>query len=217
MRHWHMSHPVALSCSKPGFNVPPENEATATEAEAMQHSTEHWEQSDQQKQRRIQMKKLAVLCMLALAVAIPVLAVAQDNQSKTVSRDMSGVMDGRFGFEGPWEGPWNVTGDLAGTVSHLGLSAMYTNHMTYASGTIADGTFTIVAANGDEILGTYTASAGYISDDQALGHATLSVTGGTGRFARATGTIHADFLETLDDPTWASAKVTWFLDGKIDY
>jgi hypothetical protein len=163
------------------------------------------------------MKNAVLFSMLVLTLAIPVLADAQNDQSKTVPRDMNGVMDGRFGFEGPWEGPWNVTGDLAGTLSHLGLSKMYTNHLTHANGTIEGGTFTIVAANGDEMQGIYTATAAYISDVQVLGHATLIVTGGTGRFLHATGTIDAVFLETLDDPTWASAKVTWSLDGTIRY
>ena len=94
---------------------------------------------------------------------------------------------------------------------------MYTSHTTYANGTITNGTFTIAAANGDLIQGTYAASASWISADQVVGTATLSITGGTGRFADATGTIQADFLETLDDPTYASAKVTWYLAGTISY
>ena len=164
------------------------------------------------------MKKIALICMLALAVAIPALAVtATNNQGKTVPRNLRGVMDGRFIFGGPWEGPWTVAGDLSGTLSHLGLSRMETSHTTYPDGSLTDGTFTISAANGDLIQGTYTASASMVSDFVVLGSATLQVTGGTGRFACAEGTIHADFLETLDDMTFASAKVTWYLAGMISY
>ncbi len=164
------------------------------------------------------MKKTALICVLALAVAIPVLAVSKsNNQAKIVPRVVSAVMDGRFAFGGPENGPWNVNGDLSGTMRHLGLSAMYTSHTTYPDGSITDGTFMIEAANGDLILGTYTASAEMISEFQVLGNAILLITGGTGRFALAGGTINASFLETLDDPSWASAKVTWYLSGAIYY
>jgi hypothetical protein len=164
------------------------------------------------------MKRIALLCVLVLVVTIPALAVfASNNQTKSVPRDLSGVLDGRFTFGGPWEGPWTVTGDLPGTLRHLGLSRMYTDHTTYPDGRLTGGIFTMEAANGDLIQGTYTASAAMISEYQVVGTATLLVTGGTGRFAGATGTIHADFLETLDDPTFASAKVTWYLAGTISY
>jgi hypothetical protein len=164
------------------------------------------------------MKKTALLCVLVLAMAIPALPAGEsNNQAKIVPRAVNGVMDGRFAFDGPWEGPWTVTGDLSGTLRHLGLSGMYTSHTTSPVGFITDGAFTIEAANGDIIQGTYTASAEMISEDQVLGTATLSIMGGTGRVACATGMINASFLETLDDPNYASAKVTWNLAGTIYY
>lgn len=164
------------------------------------------------------MKKIAFLSVLALVLTIPNIVISKsDNNAKIVPRQMSGTMDGRFAFGGPWEGPWEVTGDLSGTLHHLGLSGMQTSHTTSPEGGISGGTFTIESANGDLIQGEYTASAYYISEDQVEGAATLSITGGTGRFDRATGTVNASFLETLDDPTWASAGVTWYLDGTIFY
>ena len=164
------------------------------------------------------MKRIALSCSLLLALAIVALAAAPDSQgTKTVPRYTSGVMDGRFAFAGPYEGPWNVTGDVTGPLRHLGLAKMYTTHTTSAQGIISGGTFTIVAANGDEISGTYTASGSYISADQVLGTAALLIEEGTGRFEGATGTIDASFLETLDDPSWASAKVSWTLGGTVNY
>jgi hypothetical protein len=164
------------------------------------------------------MKRTALSCSLLLALAIAATAAAPDGQEKkTVPRDISGVMDGRFTFAGPSAGPWTTTGDTAGTLSHLGLSEMYTTHTASPDGTISGGTFEIVAANGDEIRGTYTASGTWISDTQVLGTATLLIGEGTGRFARATGTINAAFLETFDDPTFYSAKVTWTLEGTVRY
>ena len=165
------------------------------------------------------MKKIAFLSVLVLALTIPSIVVSKsNNNAKTVPRQISGTMDGRFAFGGPLEGPWEVTGDLSGTLHHLGLSGMQTSHITSPlTGGISGGTFTIESANGDLIQGEYTASASYISDDQVLGAATLFITGGTGRFDCATGTVKASFLETLDDPSWASAKVTWYLNGTINY
>jgi hypothetical protein len=164
------------------------------------------------------MKKIAFLSVLVLALTIPSIVVSKsNNHAKTVPREISGTMDGRFAFAGPDEGPWEVTGDLSGTLHHLGLSGMQTSHITSPAGSLTGGTFTIESANGDLIQGEYTASASYISNDEVLGAATLFITGGTGRFDCATGTVNASFLETLDDPSWASAKVTWYLDGTINY
>ena len=139
--------------------------------------------------------------------------------SKTVPRYVTGMLDGRFAFEGPWEGPWTTTGDAAGTLTHLGLARIYTTHTASPDGTISGGAFEIAAANGDKIQGTYEATATYdaLREDLVHGAATFVISGGTGRFAGATGTIIATFLETLDDPTWASAKVAWTLSGTVNY
>jgi hypothetical protein len=162
------------------------------------------------------MKKTMLSC--SLLVAFVAVAMAADSHgAKTVPRDVFGVLNGRFTFEGPWEGPWTVTGDLTGTLRHLGLTKMYTTHTTSADGEISGGQFKIVAANGDRIQGHYTASGRYISDTQVLGTATLTIETGSGRFDRARGTIAAAFLETLDDPTWASAGVSWTLEGTVHY
>jgi hypothetical protein len=163
------------------------------------------------------MKRTALSCSLFLALAIAAVAAAPNSQGKkTVPRDISGVMDGRFTFRGPVQGPWTTTGDTTGTLGDLGLVRMYTTHTADADGTLSDGEFRIVAANGDEIRGTYTASGFVISNyTQALAMATFSIEKGTGRFAHARGTINAAFLETFDDPSWASAKVTWALEGTV--
>lgn len=128
-------------------------------------------------------------------------------------------MNGRFTFE-QW-GPnwWDIYthGDVTGTLRHLGWARMYTRHTPNLDGTLSDGTFTIVAANGDQIRGTYTGYGSYVSESQVLATAVLSIDGGTGRFAHATGTINASFLETFDDPTYYSAKVAWTLDGAVTY
>ena len=104
-------------------------------------------------------------------------------------------------------------GDLSG----LGSATIYTTHQPHPDGTLAGGEFKIVADRGDVIYGTYEGSASYVSADQALGEATLVVSGGTGRYTNAGGTLTGEFLETFDDPTWASAAVSWTIQGKVSY
>jgi len=162
------------------------------------------------------MKKTVLSCSLLLAFAAAAMA-ADSHGAKTVPRDVFGVLNGRFTFAGPYEGPWTTTGDVTGTLRHLGLAKMYTRHMASPDGTLSGGVFTIVAANGDELRGSYTASGTWISDTQVLGAAAFSIEEGTGRFAHASGSITAAFLETFDDPTFASAKVSWTLEGTVSY
>jgi hypothetical protein len=163
------------------------------------------------------MRKTAFTCSLLLVLTVAAVAAAADPGTKTVPRVILGAMEGRFVFDGPWEGPWTTTGDVKGTLRHLGLAKMTTTHTASPDGTLSDGKFKIVAANGDEIRGSYTASGIWISETQVLGTAAFTVEGGTGRFAHATGDITAAFLETFDDPTWASAKVSWTLEGTVRY
>jgi hypothetical protein len=145
-------------------------------------------------------------------------------QSQQVLRHIEGTLSGRFDFTRLWGNEWwefYSDSDCGGTVSHLGLSRLYTTHIPdLATGALTEGTFKIVAANSDEIQGTYTGVAVYDAEHPDLlahGTATFVITGGTGRFAGATGSINATFLETFDDPSWASAGVVWTLDGSVSY
>jgi hypothetical protein len=140
-----------------------------------------------------------------------------------VARHLTGMLDGRFDFTNLWGTEWwqfYSDSDTSGTVSHLGLTRLHTRHIpNLNTGALDDGEFTILAANGDEIHGAYEGSAAYDPDraDLIHGTATFVVSGGTGRFAGATGSLTVTFLETLDDPTWASAKVSWTLEGMVTY
>ncbi len=141
----------------------------------------------------------------------------------TVPRDIRGTPDGRFDFTRMWGDEWwqfYSDSRATGTISHLGLAFVYTTHVpNFATGALERGTFRIVAASGDEIHGAYEGAATYdaLREDLVHGAATFAISGGTGRFNGATGTIDATFLETLDDPTWASAKVAWTLAGTVRY
>jgi hypothetical protein len=174
------------------------------------------------------MKRTLFVCslILAMAMAVAVTAAAPGDQNgKTVPRQISGVMDGRFTFDvwGPGWFDFTTFGDATGTLKHLGLAQMYTKHTPNpdGDGTLVDTEFTIVAANGDKIWGTY--SDGLVTEagvEAPLhyydGKATFVITGGTGRFSGATGTINATFFETVNYDTWA-CSVAWALDGTIRY
>lgn len=154
---------------------------------------------------------------------------------KTIPRDLSGELNGAFTFE--MYSPYGDTdfiarGEAKGTLSHLGLSKMYTEHQPnpVGDGTLLHTAFRIVAANGDEIRGTYADAkvtfvgmegTDYPFDFYYSGKATLVISGGTGRFAGASGTINATFLEhiTLFVADWTkyTCTVAWTLAGTVNY
>jgi hypothetical protein len=56
--------------------------------------------------------------------------------------------------------------------------------------TVSGGSLTLTAADGDQLSGTYTGTSQVIPPVIAF-HITITITGGTGRFANTTGTIEA--------------------------
>jgi hypothetical protein len=73
------------------------------------------------------------------------------------------------------------------------------------------GTFTLTAANGDEVRGTYDGQVSGTSDpDLAAYHEDADITGGTGRFASANGTLEIDGLANL-----ATGEYSQTLSGHI--
>jgi len=152
------------------------------------------------------------------------MAAEPASQGKPVPRRVEGVMDGRFSFTRLWGDEWwqfYSDGDCSGTLTHLGLARLLTTHIPdLDSGALTEATFTIIAANGDEIRGTYAGVAVLDAEHPDLlahGTATFVITAGSGRFSGATGSFSATFLETFDDPYWLSAKVVWTLDGSVTY
>lgn len=81
----------------------------------------------------------------------------------------------------------------SGVVSHLGLSTLVQDLVVVFSGpTITStGTWTITAANGDQIFGTVTGGGIFTDAVHSTTVATYTSSGGTGRFAEATTTFTA--------------------------
>lgn len=83
----------------------------------------------------------------------------------------------------------------------------------------AGGTFTLTAANGDQLVGTCTALIPNVDviGDVIVAEGDLTVTNGTGRFEGATGTATVTFFivfEGFGDLAW-DAAVTW--TGALSY
>jgi hypothetical protein len=124
-----------------------------------------------------------LMCSLALLLA-PLVGAAQ--------------ADHPVPFRGNWEGS-TVSAELVepgvvfvisagtGEATHLGRFEMVAPHFTYLATLEVEGTMCFTAANGDEL--TATVSGQFVPNEDGSLEATLTctITGGTGRFRRATG------------------------------
>jgi hypothetical protein len=153
--------------------------------------------------------------------------------SRTVPRNVSGEMNGSFTFEMiPPYGFYDFIahGGAVGTLTHLGLARMFTQHQAREDGTLFNTSFTVAAANGDTLVGTYdNATVTPMSADvgpfpwvfKYQGTVPLVICGGTGRFAGASGTINATFQETIlvytEDWSVLDTSVAWTLKGTVNY
>jgi hypothetical protein len=165
-------------------------------------------------------RKLLVLA-LGLALAIAALAPASAlAKAKGTDRPVKGSVSGT-GEVTVAAGTFTL--DSTGVASHVGK---FTRH---AEGTAVfpgpdtsetSGTFTVVAANGDKLYGTFTGTGTGVSNP--AGHTDITVgtfTGGTGRFAGASGTVteiaHVTPL-SFDGTTQISNSEGTFI-GQISY
>ena len=134
-------------------------------------------------------KPKAVLALLVLpALALPMQAAAKDRLP------LKGSESGTFQLLGPCETGGlilEVTG--SGRSTRLGsYSARYRECLDPATGAVTQGTFTLTAANGDKLFGTFAGQSTPTDDPGVVTYDDPGViTGGTGRFAGAGGTMTA--------------------------
>ena len=101
--------------------------------------------------------------------------------------------------------------DGTGHASHLGRFTFSAPHTVDPLTRTAAGTYTLTAANGDTLTATFTGRAKPITGTTTLVIVeTATITGGTGRFAGATGT----FTVTREYDT-AAGTTTGAFDGTI--
>jgi hypothetical protein len=110
------------------------------------------------------------------------------------------------------------TSDGTSQLSHFGTT---TFHNDFAI-SLAGDTFTLtgrdteVAANGDELFSTFTIT-GSLSTGQSTG--VFTITGGTGRFADASGMFRIDATSTQDPPVGSTVTThdANTIEGRISY
>lgn len=106
----------------------------------------------------------------------------------------------------------------SGEVTHLGRTTMTGTHCTPSGLDIVGGVQTFVAANGDTLEMTYTATVApfeFVEGALMEGPGQTPIVGGTGRFAGASGEFVAYMRGILHFT--APMELTWTLDGEISY
>jgi len=132
--------------------------------------------------------------LVLVALALPMHAAAADQVPFKASET------GTFQLLGPCE-TGGIVVDVTGTgyATQLGnYSAHYRECLFPATGAVTAGSFTLTAANGDMVLGTYGGQAFPTDDPNVLTYEDPGViTGGTGRFAGASGSVTQSGLANL--------------------
>ncbi len=132
--------------------------------------------------------------LLVPALALPMQAAAKDRLP------VKGSEAGTFQLLGPCETSGvilEVTG--TGHSTQLGnYSGRYRECLDPATGAVTGGTFTLTAANGDKVFGTYSGQAVPTDDPTVVAYEDPGeITGGTGRFAGAGGTMTTSGVANL--------------------
>jgi hypothetical protein len=114
-----------------------------------------------------------------------------------------------------------VSLDGGGTGTQLGQYTIANSHcVDFQTGAFTGGTLVKTAANGDQLLGTYSGFGTIISPPTPVGRfqvtGTVVITGGTGRFAGATGTQEMRGVQVIDfsQPSFPT-EVTLQIEGTI--
>ena len=131
-------------------------------------------------------KRNALIGLLVLpALALPMQAAAKDRLP------VKGSETGTFRLLGPCESGMILEVTGTGHSTELGnYSGHYRECFDPATGAVTGGTFTLTAANGDKVFGTFGGQAVPTDDPNVVTYEDPGViTAGTGRFAHAGGTI----------------------------
>jgi hypothetical protein len=154
------------------------------------------------------LRRQTLLGLLVLpALALPMQAAAKDRLP------LRGSESGTFQLLGPCETGGmilEVTG--AGHTTRLGnYSGNYRECLDPATGAVTGGTFTLTAANGDKVFGTYSGQANPTDNPNVIAYQDPGViTGGTGRFAGAGGILTTSGLADL-----ATGEYTGTIGGSV--
>lgn len=156
---------------------------------------------------------LAMAVVLALAIAVPVMADETERPFRGSIAGYGDVVPDPACPIGLRTRTWG-----SGWITHLGLTTMTSSHCTPAGLSIVGGVQTFVAANGDRLEMTYTATVepfDFVEGAVMIGPGQNVITGGDGRFAGAGGQFDADFRGILHFET--PMELAWTYEGVIRY
>jgi hypothetical protein len=108
--------------------------------------------------------------------------------------------------------PTNARATFTGTASHVGQFVV--NSEGIVEGNTGAGTFTLTAANGDQLSGTWEGVGEFVPPAEVRLTEEATIAGGTGRFAGASGRFTIVRVESLTSPTASSGNGT--LEGRLD-
>jgi hypothetical protein len=135
-----------------------------------------------------------LLGLVLVALALPIQAAAAGDLP------LKGSETGTFQLLGPCDSG-GVALEVTGTGHAMQLgkyNVHYRECMDPATGAVTAGSFTLTAANGDTIYGTYRGQAFPTGDPNVMTYDDPGViTGGTGRFAGASGIANASGVANL--------------------
>jgi hypothetical protein len=161
---------------------------------------------------------LVLVSVLALVVVAPEVAAAKAGGT---DRPWKGSLSGTATLDASTV-PSPVTAEGTGTVAHLGK---VTYSIDFTLTPEADGTFTLagtaefVAANGDQVFTAFTGSSQPTGPGTTEATTNATITGGTGRFEGASGSITATMVTQVTSlvGTTSTADQTLRQRGTISY
>jgi hypothetical protein len=157
------------------------------------------------------MRRVTTLAILATTIAFSAAALVPANAAQTKVTHITARDHGTF-VTSDLTPPLVLTEDKGtGNATHLGRYSLkgseVINQVTFE---VTDGSFTITAANGDTIFGTYAGTAAGTSDPFVITyHVTGPVTGGTGRFKGASGELTWDGIANLATGELSDVATGW--------
>jgi len=166
------------------------------------------------------MRSAALPVVLILVLSLPAAAVAQEKTAHA----LKAVLEGSYTFV-PMEHPLSPfdsygLGVARGTAQGLGQTELFCFQQSQPSMVPILTHFFLIAANGERITGTYeggqTTPTGPAS---AVFEATFRITGGTGRFAQATGELQGKIYLTVPGGNWMATEygAVWTFEGWIKF
>jgi len=153
---------------------------------------------------------LALAAFAVLGLAGPVAAGEQVPFKGSLEGDVTEAFD-------PATGLVNVDIDAAGAATQLGRFTLDIPHVVNPATHTAVGTYQFTAANGDTLTADFTGHATPIAPGVLYIEETATITGGTGRFAGATGSFTTERLfDMVAGTTAGSFKGTISSDDDDD-